>query len=255
MKDKNIIIAGVAAAAIALYFFWWEKNKKKTPVPQVVTTDLVADVPTGVPTPTSTSTPTPVPAPVPTPTPVPVPAPVPVIIEVQNSTIPEISGVPILIIPVEPTPTPTRLPPIRVNDIGYDGSYSKTASIMSNNYDSVTISTGFSTGVTWDLSIDGGLSYVQNGLTSSSYTYKQLSPNTTYQIVRRMYGKNGFTEVLPAVTITTAGIAMTPTPIYISPAPEYAPTPIYISPAPEYAPTPTRLPPITVNDRGGRIFR
>ena len=100
---------------------------------------------------------------------------------------------------------------------------------MSNSDNSVTISTGFSSGVTWDLSVDGGISYIQNGLTNSSYTYSQLSPNTTYQIVRRMHGKNGFVEVLPAVTITTVGITMTPpAPIYVSPAPEYAPIVIEI---------------------------
>lgn len=85
-----------------------------------------------------------------------------------------------------------------------DKSYSTTFSITNLTSMSFTMSTGFSTGVSFDLSLDGGTTYATSGITSSPYVVTGLIPNTNYQVVRRMHGLCGGTEViLPPTSVTT----------------------------------------------------
>ena len=100
-------------------------------------------------------------------------------------------------------PTPAVPTPAAPTPAAYDGSYSKTASVTRIDSNSFTIATGFSSGVSWDLSLDGGTTYRYIGLTNSYYKVEGLTPLTTYQVVRRMHGINGFIESIPLATVIT----------------------------------------------------
>jgi hypothetical protein len=81
----------------------------------------------------------------------------------------------------------------------YDDGFTAT-NITSNSF---TITTGFSAGVSFDLSLDGGITFIQTGLTSTSYAVPGLTPATTYPVVRRMHSLNGVMQILPPVEVTT----------------------------------------------------
>lgn len=75
-----------------------------------------------------------------------------------------------------------------------------TGTITSSSFQIIT---SFTSGVTWDLSLDGGATFPVTGLTSTSYTVTGLTTGTTYQVVRRIHSLNGDITVLPAVAVTT----------------------------------------------------
>lgn len=58
-------------------------------------------------------------------------------------------------------------------------------------------------GVTWDVSINNGSSYLYTGITGDTQTVTGLTTNTTYQLVRRMNLPGGITKILPAIPVHT----------------------------------------------------
>jgi hypothetical protein len=82
-----------------------------------------------------------------------------------------------------------------------DYSYTWTAGSVTQT--SFVMATGFATGVTWDLSIDDGATYIQTGLTSQNYTVTGLTANTLYAVVRRMHSINGIIQILNGNAIQT----------------------------------------------------
>ena len=85
----------------------------------------------------------------------------------------------------------------------YSVDYSFTFSPTDITTTSFVMATGFSPGVSFDVSIDGGLTYIITGATSENQLVSGLSSGTTYQVVRRMHSINGVMQVLPAVPVTT----------------------------------------------------
>lgn len=85
----------------------------------------------------------------------------------------------------------------------YSTDYSSVFTTASITTDSFMINTAFAAGVTWDLSLDGGLTYTASGLTSTNYTVSGLTTGTTYSVVRRMHSISGIITVLAPVSVTT----------------------------------------------------
>ncbi len=66
-----------------------------------------------------------------------------------------------------------------------------------------TVNAGFSTGVNYDLSIDGGANWQYLNITQSSFIETGLVSGTTYQIKRRMKSANGIVQILPQIVSVT----------------------------------------------------
>ena len=167
MKYNKKITVPIIVAIIAGYFFWNWRNKKTVKEIPKVTSPVTVEAPTSITEHTETPA-------------VPTPA-----------------------VPTPAAPTPAVPTPAAPTPAAYDGSYSKTASVTRIDSNSFTIATGFSSGVSWDLSLDGGTTYRYIGLTNSYYKVEGLTPLTTYQVVRRMHGINGFIESIPLATVIT----------------------------------------------------
>jgi hypothetical protein len=85
----------------------------------------------------------------------------------------------------------------------YSEDYSLTFVATSITSTSFQLNSGFSSGVSFDISLDGGATYILTGLTSTSYIVTGLTTGTTYQVVRRMHSLNGIVQALPPVNVTT----------------------------------------------------
>lgn len=97
----------------------------------------------------------------------------------------------------------TGVSTIAILEFYYSRDYSPLFNAINITSNSFQISHAFSAGVTWDLSIDGGVTYAQTGLTASTYTVNGLAAATAYNVVRRMHSINGVVQALPIQTITT----------------------------------------------------
>jgi hypothetical protein len=85
----------------------------------------------------------------------------------------------------------------------YSTEYSQLFTAGSITTTSFQMSMGLSAGVLYDVSIDGGLSYVLTFQSLSPITVSGLTTGTTYNVVRRMQSTNGVIQVLPIQQVTT----------------------------------------------------
>jgi hypothetical protein len=85
----------------------------------------------------------------------------------------------------------------------YSGEYAPNPQIFDITTNSFKISTGMNSGVTYDISLNGGLWYIIDNISLSSYTVTGLSSGTTYIVVIKMHGTQGINQILQSQTITT----------------------------------------------------
>lgn len=85
----------------------------------------------------------------------------------------------------------------------YSTDYAETFTASTITSTSFVISTAFSAGVTFDVSLDGGATYVLLNQTSTTLAITGLTTATTYQVVRRMKSIAGIIQVLPVQAVTT----------------------------------------------------
>lgn len=89
-------------------------------------------------------------------------------------------------------------PTTNITDDDFDLNFT-VGSLGANSFH---ILAGFDSGVTWDISIDGGATYT-TGLSSNDYTVSGLASGTAYKVVRRIHSLSGKTYTLPPITVTT----------------------------------------------------
>jgi hypothetical protein len=85
----------------------------------------------------------------------------------------------------------------------YSSEYSPTFTASFITTTSFQMNSGLSAGVLYDVSVDGGLSYVLTTQSLSNITISGLTTGTTYDIVRRMKSTNGVIQALPKQQVTT----------------------------------------------------
>lgn len=85
----------------------------------------------------------------------------------------------------------------------YSSEYAQTFSAGNITATSFQMNTGFNTGVTFDVSLDGGVTYILFNQTSTTLVITGLTSSTTYSVVRRMKSTNGVVQVLPPQSVTT----------------------------------------------------